>query len=149
MYKRIVVGVDDSATANRALWEAIRLAQEQRAQLRLVHVITWPIIPPHGGCPVAEEALSTYTAFQRAGQALLEQAASQAQEAGLAPETCVVESGGHSTSQALVEAAKRWSADLIVLGTHGRRGLHHLVLGSVAEGVVRLAPVPVLLVRLP
>ena len=102
-----------------------------------------------GGCPVAEEALSTYTAFQRAGQALLEQAASQAQEAGLAPETCVVESGGHSTSQALVEAAKRWSADLIVLGTHGRRGLHHLVLGSVAEGVVRLAPVPVLLVRLP
>ena len=50
MYKRIVVGVDDSATANRALWEAIRLAQEQRAQLRLVHVITWPIIPPHGGC---------------------------------------------------------------------------------------------------
>ena len=149
MYKRIVVGVDDSATANRALWEAIRLAQEQRAQLRLVHVITWPIIPPHGGCPVAEEALSTYTAFQRAGQALLEQAASQAQEAGLAPETCVVESGGHSTSQALVEAAKRWSADLLVLGTHGWRGLQHLVLGSVAEGVVRLAPVPVLLVRLP
>jgi len=53
------------------------------------------------------------------------------------------------TSQALVEAAKRWSADLLVLGTHGWRGLQHLVLGSVAEGVVRLAPVPVLLVRLP
>ena len=52
-------------------------------------------------------------------------------------------------AEALVEAAKRWSADLIVLGTHGRRGLQHLVLGSVAEGVVRLAPVPVLLVRLP
>ncbi len=143
------MGVDDSATANRALWEAIQLARAQRAQLRLVHVITWPIIPPHGGCPVAEESLSTYTACQRAGQALLEQAASQAREAGLAPDTCVVESGGHTTSQALVEAAKRWPADLMVLGTHGRRGLQYLVLGSVAEGVVRLAPVPVLLVRRP
>jgi nucleotide-binding universal stress UspA family protein len=51
MYKRILVGVDDSATANRALWEAIRLAWEQRAQLRLVHVITWPIVPPTGGAP--------------------------------------------------------------------------------------------------
>ena len=143
------MGVDASATTNRALWEAIRLAREQRAQLRLVHVITWSIIPPHGGCPVAEESLSTSTALQRAGQTLLEQAASQAWEAGLVPETCAGESGGHSTSQALVEVAKRWPADLIVLGTRGRRGLHHLVLGSVAEGVVRLAPVPVLLVRIP
>ena len=50
MYKRILVGVDDSAAATRALWEAIQLAREQRAQLRLVHVITWPIIPPYGGC---------------------------------------------------------------------------------------------------
>src|SRR5262249_45888810 len=51
MYKRILVGVGDSAAANRALWEAIRLAREQRAQLRLVHVITWPIIPPPRGVP--------------------------------------------------------------------------------------------------
>jgi nucleotide-binding universal stress UspA family protein len=147
MYKRILVAVDESAAAKRALWEAIQLARERPAQIRLVHVITWPIVPPHGGCPGAEESLSAYTAAQRAGQALLEQAASQAREAGLTPDTVVVESGGHSTSQALVEAAKRWPADLIILGTHGRRGLHHLILGSVAEGVVRLAPAPVLLVR--
>jgi nucleotide-binding universal stress UspA family protein len=46
-----------------------------------------------------------------------------------------------------VEAATAWPADLLVIGTHGRRGLDHLLLGSIAESVVRLAPMPVLLVR--
>ena len=48
---------------------------------------------------------------------------------------------------AIVEEAAAWGADLIVIGTHGRRGFEHLVLGSVAEGVVRRATVPVLLIR--
>lgn len=46
-----------------------------------------------------------------------------------------------------MEEAERWGAELIVMGTHGRHGLQHLWLGSVAEGVVRSSPVPVLLVR--
>ncbi|KTD42196.1 universal stress protein [Legionella parisiensis] len=47
----------------------------------------------------------------------------------------------------IIEAAKNWPADLIVVGTHGRRGYQHLLLGSVAEGVIRNAPMPVLLIR--
>jgi len=49
--------------------------------------------------------------------------------------------------QKIIDQAKNWPADLIVIGTHGRRGLSHLFLGSVAEGVVRIAPMPVLLIR--
>ena len=49
--------------------------------------------------------------------------------------------------EVIVEEARSWGADLIVMGTHGRRGFEHLVLGSISEGVVRRATVPVLLLR--
>jgi nucleotide-binding universal stress UspA family protein len=62
-------------------------------------------------------------------------------------ETELLETAGQRVADRIVEAAKRWEADLIVMGTHGRHGIQHLVLGSVAEAVIRSAPVPVLLVR--
>ena len=51
------------------------------------------------------------------------------------------------TAPLLAAEAKAWPADLIVIGTHGRRGVDHLLMGSVAEGVVRISPVPVMLIR--
>ncbi len=50
-------------------------------------------------------------------------------------------------SEKIIEAAKAWPADLLVIGTHGRRGVHHLFLGSVAEEVIHIAPMPILLLR--
>ncbi len=63
------------------------------------------------------------------------------------PEASLIETAGRRVPGAIVEEARRWGADLIVVGTHGRRGLDRLLLGSVAEGVARMSPVSVLLVR--
>ena len=54
---------------------------------------------------------------------------------------------GHRIPEMIAEEAKTWPADIIVIGTHGRHGMHRLLMGSVAEGVVRMATVPVLLIR--
>ncbi|HET7877050.1 MAG TPA: universal stress protein, partial [Methylomirabilota bacterium] len=74
-------------------------------------------------------------------------AGARAREAGVAVEPALLESDGRRVAAVVVDEARWWEADLIVVGTHGRRGLDRLLLGSVAEGVVRAAPVTVLLVR--
>jgi nucleotide-binding universal stress UspA family protein len=70
-----------------------------------------------------------------------------AQRAGVPTESALLESDARRLSSVIAEEAQRWGADLVVVGTHGRRGLERLILGSVAEGVARTAPVSVLLVR--
>lgn len=81
------------------------------------------------------------------GAALLSRAQELAQKAEVPAETCLLEARGASAGERVVQAAKDWSADLIVCGTHGRRGLRRLVLGSDAELIVRHSPVPILLIR--
>jgi nucleotide-binding universal stress UspA family protein len=90
-----------------------------------------------------------YTQARKYGQELLEQAQKEAKGEGLHAETRLVElkRASDHVAQVIVDEAKEMSAELLVMGTHGRRGLNHLLLGSVAEGVIRLTPCPVLLVR--
>ena len=78
---------------------------------------------------------------------LLEKAATPLREAGLSVAAHVVESGNQRVSELIVQQAKDEHCDLIILGTHGRRGIDRLLLGSDAEQVVRIAPVLVMLVR--
>jgi nucleotide-binding universal stress UspA family protein len=144
MYRRVLVAIDDSPCCARALDEAIRLARAGSARVRLAHVV-------HVETYVAV-ALGTHSerlgeAWRRAGLELLEAAAARARQAGVEAETGLVESGERRIATALIDDARRWGADLIVMGTHGRHGLEHMMFGSVAEGVVRAAPVPVLLIR--
>lgn len=148
MYTRILVAIDGSVPSNRALREAIGLARDQMAQLRIVHVIEDPYayytedsIPP-------ETIAALEQTWRQVGQKILDQAADLARQEGIQPETTLLEQEERVSTVIVTEAA-RWHADLIVLGTHGRHGLEHLLLGSVAEGVVRTAPVPVLLLRGP
>jgi nucleotide-binding universal stress UspA family protein len=70
------------------------------------------------------------------------------QASGLESESVILETAGGRAADAIVAEAKAWGADLIVLGTHGRRGARRLVMGSDAEEIVRTTPVPVLLVRM-
>jgi nucleotide-binding universal stress UspA family protein len=92
-----------------------------------------------------------YTALQqmarRSGEQVLAHAVAAAQQAGLAAETDLLESDGRRVEDLIVAEAKRWMADLVVLGTHGRSGVSRLLFGSVAEGVVRGAHTPILLMR--
>jgi nucleotide-binding universal stress UspA family protein len=83
------------------------------------------------------------------GRKVLAAAGSEAKRRGIAARTVLRRSPRESIAGAIVAEAKAWRADLIVMGTHGRRGVGRLVLGSTAEAVLRLAPAPVLLVRPP
>ncbi len=142
MYQRILVAVDGSASANLALQEALKCAQKGQAQLRLAHVID---VTSSGEGQAVPETVQLAT--RQKGQEILEAATRQAPQIGIEVETVLLESHGHQFSRAIIEEATRWPAELIVMGTHGRTGLVRLVLGSVAEGVVHLASVPVLLIR--
>jgi nucleotide-binding universal stress UspA family protein len=145
MYRHVLVAVDGSDISTRALKEALRLARDERAQVRIVHAVD--AMPP----PTTGEVYVDYDAHRqeslKAGRAVLNEALALARQAGLEPETILAEVQTEGTSGAIVEEARRWPADLIVMGTHGRSGLMHLLLGTVAEGVVRQTPTPVLLVR--
>jgi nucleotide-binding universal stress UspA family protein len=145
MYKHIMVAVDGSQTSNLALEEAIRLAGEQHASLKLIHVVDQTLINWDEGGWLDYSAMQE--ALSKAGQKIIDDAAQRVRAAGLETETAVVESVARRLADVIAEEAGRWPADLIVMGTHGRRGFDRLLLGSVAEGVVRTAPAPVLLIK--
>lgn len=146
MYRHILVAVDGSPTSDRALTEALALAREQRAVLRLVHVID--TMPPIAGLELIDVE-GFRKAIQESGEQVLERARAQVAAAGLGVDTRLIDltTTGTRIATQIVAEAKNWPADLIVLGTHGRRGLDHLLLGSVAEGVTRIAGTPLLLIR--
>jgi len=147
MYKQILVPVDGSDTSNRTLKEAIKLAKDQQAALRLIHVVDGATVYMMTETPYP---IVDYLKMMReAGQKVLSTGALTTQEAGIKVDTklVVTESLTQRICDAVNEEAKHWPADLIVIGTHGRRGFNHLMLGSVAEGVIRLATNPVLICR--
>jgi nucleotide-binding universal stress UspA family protein len=88
-------------------------------------------------------------ALAAAGRKALARIERGARAAGARPETVLVEDCGGRVADAIVQQAKRWRADLIVMGTHGRRGVKRVLLGSDADLVVRYSPVPVLLIPAP
>ena len=145
MYQRILVPIDGSETAGRALREAIELA-DGKAQLRLLHVVeeVYPL-DAEGYAFIDYAALRDVA--RSSGERLLAKAGEVASQAGAAVETSLLEAEGERVANVIDADARNWPADLIVIGSHGRSGFSRLLFGSVAEGVVRGASVPVLLVR--
>jgi nucleotide-binding universal stress UspA family protein len=143
-YRRILVAVDGSAAASAGLREALRLAKREGAELCILHVVneSVPYTPLAGAPPINLIAL-----LLGSGRALLKKAQTQARKQGVEATTVLVETTQRDAAGTIVAQARKRRVDLIVLGTHGRRGMLRLVLGSDAEQVVRTAPVPVLLVR--
>lgn len=145
MYQRIFVPVDGSETSNRGVKEAVRLARDQGAKLRFLHVIDQSFIPSDPGSGFYPTAV--YEAVRRGAQTVIDQAMAAAAAAGLEAETRTVENFTGRVADVIIREAENWPADVIVMGTHGRRGVSHLFLGSDAEAVVRMSTVPVLLVK--
>ncbi len=146
MYRRILVPVDGSPAATQGLREAINLARDQGAAILLLHIVDeWRVA---AGDIAAVNLEAGSKSLREAGAELLEQAESQARQAGVSVETALVEELGKPVGECIVQRAREWPADLIVCGTHGRRGMMRMLLGSSAEYIVRHAPVPVLLVRM-
>ena len=145
MYDKILVPVDGSEASLLGLQEAIRLAKNQQAQLRLLHIVhDFLVASGRHGLTCSDELLKN---LRERGQTILKDAATIARTQGVEPETESIETLLGPVGALIVEYAGKWPADLIVLGTHGRRGIRRLVMGSDAEYVIRTTPVPVLLVR--
>jgi nucleotide-binding universal stress UspA family protein len=147
MYRRILVPVDGSAISKLGLRHAVGLAKEQRARLRVLNVLDdMALVPMMDGYPAADMT-RLIDSMKASGQQALDESVALARKSGLRAEAALVEARGHAVSEAILADAKKFRADLIVMGTHGRRGMSRLLLGSDAERVLRDAPVPVLLVR--
>ena len=146
MYKRILVPIDGSDTATRGLQEAIGLATDLQAKLTLLHVIDdFPLLVEMASAINVEATLDE---LRRRGEGLLAQAKARAQERGVQADTLLREVAGGRVADQIVHEALQGECDLIVMGTHGRRGFSHLLIGSEAESVLRSSPLPVLLLRL-
>jgi len=145
MYQRILVPIDGSDTAERALREAIKLA-DGKAQLRLLHVVE-EIYPLDAEGYAFIDYAALREVARSSGERLLAKAGESARQAGAAVETALLEAEGERVANVIYKAALDWHAELIVIGTHGRSGFSRLLFGSVAAGVVHGASVPVLLVR--
>ncbi|VTU36341.1 Putative universal stress protein [Variovorax sp. PBS-H4] len=148
MYQRILVPLDGSATAQRGLEEAIRLATLTQGRLRVIHVID-ELSFALAMDAYAGHAGDWLSVLREDGQRLLAQAKAAANAAGVEADTVLYDRRSGRVHELVTGETAKWPADLIVLGTHGRRGAGRVIMGSSAEHILRTAPVPVLLVRAP
>ena len=144
MFKRILVPIDGSETSTKALVAALQLARESGGRVRIVHAL---------------DELAYLSGYEYSGD-MLEQARQYAKKvvddavalaaaSGVSADSQLLEAPGRRLGDIVADQARAMEADLVVVGTHGRRGIGRLVLGSGAEQVIRMAPVPVLAVREP
>lgn len=148
MYQRILVPIDGSTTSAKGLAEAIRLARTTGGRLRLVHVVD-ELSFALAMDPYTGYAGDWLKELRANAVSLLENARAEAAAEGVEADTVLRDSLKGAVHDQVLEEAEASRADLIVIGTHGRRGVGRWVMGSSAERIVREAPVPVLLVRAP
>lgn len=141
MFKKIAVALDGSKCADEALDIAINLAQNEAAQLFICAIIDPRALAASTPLPAIEPVIAAYEVETRK---LVEATVEKAHRAGVVAEG---ETHFGSPPEEIVRFAKRRAADAIVMGTHGRSGLKRLLVGSVAENVLRNASCPVIVVR--
>jgi len=146
MYSRILVPIDGSPTSDAGLEEAIRLARLSGGCIRLAHLVDELPYLPESATFAATVPDMNRPAVER-GERLLRRKRARVADEGLTVDVVQEEGIGKPLAEFVCEQVEAWRADVIVLGTHGRRGVSRLVLGSGAEQIVRRASVPVLLVR--
>jgi len=151
MFTRILVALDGSPTSNAGLKYGAQLAGDQRAQLVGLHVIDDAAIAVNfeGGYVPAAYVDKLEESLRRSASAILAKAQAVAKAAGVEMKAVLAESHGRTIADAILAEARKAKADVIVIGTHGRRGISRILMGSDAEAVLRGARVPVMLVRSP
>lgn len=142
MFNRILVAVDGSPTSNKALVAALQLASESGGRVRLLH--SFNELPYFTGYEFSADLIQQCRGH---AEKVLQDAVEIARAAGVPTDVKLVDTPGQRLGEVVAEEAGRFEADLIVVGTHGRRGIGRVLLGSGAEQVLRLAPVPVLAIR--
>lgn len=145
VYQHILVPLDGSSASERGLREALSLATLSKGRLHLLHVVdVYPIMVEIAAAQsVAEYRLS----LVQGGEALLHQARETARQASVQADGAVREVVHERVADVILDEARQCGCDLIVIGSHGRRGFTRWALGSDAERVVRASAVPVLVVH--
>jgi nucleotide-binding universal stress UspA family protein len=145
MYSKILVPIDGSNPSNLGLREAIKLAEALGARISLIHVLDVHALLTSGAAAASYDA--AYDWLHREGADALNAASAIVSRAGIPVDAAMVEAPAEQVGECIVRQAGELQAELIICGTHGRRGVRRLLMGSDAEYIVRLSPVPVLLVR--
>lgn len=146
MYRNIMLAVDGSSSSKRAIEEAVRIASLARASVHAVYVVDKSALFNYGGYYDPQALLE---ALRSDGRDSLGQVQAALGAAGVAGEEEMIEteSMADDVAACLQRYAERRGVDLVVMGTHGRRGVPRLVLGSVSERFLRFSTCPVMLVR--
>ena len=148
MFKRILVPVDGSRTSEAGLKTAIRMAKDEKATLILLHVVDESVLVMSGEYAGASYLDRLMADMRDGGRKVIARAEATAKKQRVAARTVLVENvGPRRVADVIVQQARKLRVDAIVIGTHGRRGLSRMVMGSDAEEVVRNSPIPVVLVR--
>lgn len=145
MYKKILMPTDGSASSDIAMTQGLELAKQLGAEVTFLHVLENPLTAGYATPETLPYAAQLYQDLREAGEALLERVKARAGALGVTAGTVLVEY--HDPVQAIHEAEA--DHDLVVMGTHGRRGFNRWMFGSVAEGALRRSSKPFLLVRAP
>ena len=145
MYEKILVPVDGSEPSSKGLSEAVQLAGKLGSKLYVLHIVNEFVLNySYSETPYATDVVNT---LREQGNAVLATALREVKQQPGTVETILVETIGGAAAPIILQQARELSIDLIVMGTHGRRGMQRLALGSDAEEVVRQSGIPVLLVR--
>jgi nucleotide-binding universal stress UspA family protein len=145
MFHKIVVPVDGSEPSDAAVALALKLAKEEDAELIFVHAVELNKIVALAGPAPIDPSIAIDAACQM-GKELLDDVKRRAVEAGC---RATVELPEDECVASVLEIARQRKADLITVGSHGRSGIRRALLGSVAEGILRRSPIPVLVCHAP
>ena len=148
MYQRIMVAIDDSFATSSVLATAIEMAKLSGASLAICHAVDETLFAQKmGEIMLSNSVKSIESTLRSEAQAFVDQAAEVARAAGVAVETRLIASEAKQVADMLAEAAEKWRADLLVVGSNGKRGLDRFFVGSVASRLVQKARTSLLLVR--
>lgn len=146
MYQHILISVDDSQTSGKALEKAIEICKASAATLEIVHAVDESIFAHIRETTLIDKG-SALKAVMLEGKETLAKAVKVATDAGLSPKSQLLSSNTlHAADQVAAHVAQS-GADLLIVGSHGRRGIQRMLLGSVAEKLLRKVEISVLVVR--
>ena len=148
---KILLPIDDSACSEAAVHAVIGQFRPDETEVRVMHAVEWPKeLPPSlafaEGPAAADDVLALHDEVRRQAEALVARTAARLRSNHFQARTAVREGDAR---QVILDYAAEWHPDLIVLGSHGRRGLSRFLLGSVSENVMRHAACSVEIVRNP
>ncbi|NLR60487.1 universal stress protein [Chitinophaga polysaccharea] len=137
-YCKILIAVDDGPTAEKVASNGYQLAKKLKAEMALLSVVDTTHLMTDSGITPRELADINKSDFKKSHQLLAEKIFKDYKIWSF------VEEG--KPYEVILKTAEEWEADLIIIGTHGRTGLYHLLLGSIAEHVIRYSSIPVMII---